>query len=177
MKVLTKLKPNEMPEKSQTITPELKSEAARSMFNRFKLEYDTRFGHGCDAPYLYEPEKGADWAGELSLIYGPEYPGSIRNHAKSWNAALDDAFSAAVEKLRKETPIKDGKPAWHEAPGQTIYAVKMAAMAIDGDLYAFADEALMVGDYGRLETSLEQQKLDEILRHPERYAILEVYPK
>lgn len=120
--------------------------------------------------YLHEEEPE-----DIECIFGSDNPDAIVKAAEGWNKQLLDDFTHAL----KQVPI-DLSPeslADYKYSSQ-IYALRKAAMAIDGAFYSYAEYALLVDSNATYFTTvLHTAELKEIQANPENYALIEVWPK
>lgn len=150
--------------------------AAMACFRAFNDAYDDNADD--DEAYLHQPDSERDAAECVSFVDGRSDPAGILRVAEGWNRTVSDTFDAVLEQLRASAPKRpDGTVDWLGAPSQTIYLMKKAAMALDGQVNDFADRALLVNRYGYPTALFEPDQLKAVQDDPSAYATLEVWPK
>lgn len=150
-------------------------QAAAVLFNTVSEQYNEQV-HDPDV-YLYDYGDRSDMDKALNMIYGPDSPDKIKETAASWNQEIMDEFSRALKALADATPKTEaGALDWLRAPSPVIYDMKKAAMALDGDFYEYARQALLISKKGYFTTFLTDAQLEHILTHPEEYAVINVIP-
>ena len=107
---------------------------------------------------------------------GKADPEGIAELARSWNPGLADDFQRAISEA-EQASAGVGAGRWLSVPGQLVYGLKKAAMALDGDFYCFAEKALLVNEYRYFTTRLSDVELEDVARNPGSYAAIDVYPK
>ena len=123
----------------------------------------------CDAGTCRDAYLATEYCTGDNFVFGTDDPEEILKAAKGWNDAIVARLYAAIE-------------AYLQSPRQTtLYDLKKAAMAADDDLYSFGDEAVLVPDSQTgsywLHPNLHEEQFDEIMAHPENFAIVEVATK
>ena len=149
MKTLIKILPEERPGSDDP------AELALTLFLTARGAYDECAGD--DEAYLADPE------------------GMIRL-ASLWNLGLADDFQRALSEAEKASTGEDTRR-WLSVPGQIMYELKKAAMALDGDFFLFAEKALLVDEHRYFTTRLTDEELEDIVKNPGNYALIEVHPK
>ena len=102
-----------------------------------------------------------------NFVFGADNPEEILKAAKGWNDTITARLHAAIE-------------AYLQSPRQTTLSdLKEAAMAADDDLCSYGDEAVFipdsqVGTVYWLHPKLHEDQFDEVMAHPENFAIVEV---
>lgn len=126
--------------------------------------------------YLVEPpnyDDHADVIEFIGLIDGAEYPDAIKAIAQYWNSDITANFENKLANLTaKAGKAKD----WLNHPTE-VYQLRVAAMALDDTFYDFAEQALLVNEYGHFTTVLKDAEKEHILAHPEEYVRIEVHAK
>lgn len=178
MLVLMKIPSEDMPDETALrdgSNNEL-DDAAEILFNTVKDQYNEQAD--CSDAYLHEYGDVSGLAENLGLVLGARDPDTIRDTAENWNKRVQKDFDNAVKTLaRSLRPLPDGTYPWLDGSSTEIYALKKAAMALDGQFYDFADYALLVNQAQYFTTVLTSIELTDILRNPGQYAIIEVSPK
>lgn len=156
--------------RDQNSTPDT---LALALFQTAKMVYND----DCPDPeaYLHQPDNDAPYAQELELLDGAVNPEGLTNLARSWNNDIANTMEKALATILA-TQVCDGPARWLAAPPNQVYDLKTAVMALDGDFYAFADQALLVNEAG-FTTMLKALELNYIIQHPEQYAAITVWPK
>lgn len=114
----------------------------------------------------------------LDFHDGAVEPERIVSLAEDWNKCIEKHLDAVLARMQAAAGLRlDGTRAWLDCPPSDIYALKKAAMDLDGHVYAFAERALLVNEHQDLTTILQPEDLLEIKRCPADYVVLEVYPK
>lgn len=169
MFVLMKLMPNERPHNDDV------NETAAAAFDKFCEVYEDQVRD--PEVYLHRPDgMSGGIAEEISFRDGKTEADFIRVMAKNWNKTLADTFDKAFSVLEKTVPTnEDGARDWLKCDIYKIYDMKRAAMALDGQLYDFADYALLVRNH--ITTKLEPAELEDIMNHPENYVFIDAQPK
>lgn len=170
MKVLIKIKSEREPEQ----TPD---QLAKALFNRLQNAYLDQSGDR--EAYLLQPDVCGEHTAEiLSFVDGMENPETLKKEAENWNHELEASFTMALRNLEctlKRKPNMDAK--WLNAPDPLLYDLKKAAMALNDDFYCFAECATLIDIHDTLQCRLDSKEKNDILEHPENYAILQVWPK
>ena len=130
------------------------------------IYYDSSSG---SESYLHDEINDED------CIFGDEQPQALILSAETWNAKIREDARQALEKLELARRDNDG-----EYPLDTLdtYYAKKALFALDNCFYVYAEYATCLGyeqDY--FKASVQEDELEDIQVHPERYALIEVYPK
>ena len=169
MKILMKVDPDIRPEDSED-----RDELAMTLFRSVKDVYNEDAGD--KEAYLVEPEEeGA--SEELDLVDGATDPGNIIKMAENWNRNVAKDFEMALVSAISKAGDTTGFMKWLNVPSQTVYTLKKAVMALDGDFYEFAETALLVNEHNYFTTRLEDAQLADIKANPGGYASITVYPK
>lgn len=114
----------------------------------------------------------------LDFHDGAVEPERIVSLAEDWNKCIERHLDAVLARMQAAAGFRpDGTRAWLDCPPSDIYALKKAAMALDGHVYAFAERALLVDEHRYLTTILRPEELLEIKSSPVDYVVLEVCPK
>ena len=114
----------------------------------------------------------------LDFHDGAVEPERIVSLAEDWNKCIEKRLDAVLARMQAAAgPRHDGTRAWLDCPPSDIYALKKAAMALDGDFYDFADSALLMKDRNHLSVLLKDVELSDVMARPEDYAVIEVTPK
>ena len=148
------------PEESHTI----RSEAL------FKTVQDIYFDSSTDAEsYL------RDGICDDDCIFGDEQPQVIIQRAESWNARLQEDARQALEKLEQVRRTNGGE---YPMDSLDTYHARKALLALDNRFYDYAEYATCLDpDQDYFGTIIREAELKDIQAHPERYALIEVYPK
>ena len=109
------------------------------------------------------------------FVFGDEQPQAIIQRAESWNARLQEDARQALEKLEQVRRSNGGE---YPMDSLDIYYARKALMALDNRFYDYAEYATCLGeDQDSFETIIREDELQDIQAHPERYALVEIYPK
>ena len=86
-----------------------------------------------------------DHVADDDIIFGSDNPQAILDAAKEWNILLQDNLREALNGY----VVSFNKNKGHDNPTAVLdntatYELKKAAMAVDNDFYAFADDALYI---------------------------------
>lgn len=131
--------------------------------------------------YLYDPvgDERIDGVAEaIGLKDGRDDPEAVLSLARGWNAAVASLFDAALSQLISHAPKRpDGSTDWLAAPSTDIYQLKKEAMALDGQVYDFAEHALLVNQHMYPTSVLQPEELASIETAPSDYVAFEVWPK
>ena len=168
MKILMKILPEERPVADDP------AELALTLFRMARDAYGECAGDS--EAYLAEPDASLPADEALGLLDGKADPEGIAELARSWNPGLADDFQRALSKA-EQASAGVGAGRWRSVPGQLVYGLKKAAMALDGDFYCFAEKALLVNEHRYFTTRLSDAELEDIGRNPGSYAVIDVYPK
>lgn len=170
MKALIKIQSERKPGQ----TPD---QLAAALFGRLQSAYLDQSGDR--EAYLLQPEVcGEHIAETLSFVDGMENPETLKKEAENWNGRLEASFTMALRNLEctlKRRPDMGAR--WLSAPDPLLYDLKKAAMALDDDFYCFAECAVLTNIDNILRCRLDDEEKKDILKHPEGYAILQVWPK
>lgn len=167
MKILLKV-----PADIRQIPIDCKDKIATELFKHVKSQYDTQVHNQA---YLANIDNGSP-AENISLVLGAEHPETIKRTAENWNADRSREFDTALKTVnasrRGQSPDN-----WHNANTHALYALKKAAMTLDGDFFMFAEHALLINRYEYFTTIITDGQLRQILQIPGNYATMEVTPK
>lgn len=156
-------------------------ELAMGLFARAKDAYEASASD--HTAYLAEAWSAETAAAGLALVDGSARPQEVLDMARNWNQDVamefEHALNAAEAQVTCSTdPDKKGaRRQWLTCPKPALYRLKVAAMALDGDFYDFADSALLMKDRNHLSVLLKDVELSDIMARPEDYAVIEVTPK
>ena len=109
------------------------------------------------------------------FVFGDEQPQEIIQRAESWNAQLQEDVRRALENLEQIRRKNGGE---YPMDSLDTYQARKALLALDNRFYDYAECATCLGqeqDY--FETIIREEELRDIQIHPERYALVAVYPK
>ena len=109
------------------------------------------------------------------FVFGDEQPQTIIQRAESWNARLQEDARQALEKLEQ---VRRNNGGVYPMDSLDTYDARKALLELDNRFYDYAEYATCLGenqDY--FETIIREDELKDIQAHPERYALVEVYPK
>ena len=168
MKTLMKIFPEERPGSDDPV------ELALTLFLMARDAYDKCAGD--DETYLADPGGSLPLDKAVGLLDGKADPEGMISLARSWNTDLADDFQRALSEAEKATAGTGGHR-WLSVPGQIMYELKKAAMALDGDFYIFAEKALLINEHRYFTTRLTDEELEDIGKNPGNYALIEVHPK
>lgn len=108
-------------------------------------------------------------------LFGFEKPSVLKAYADGWNDVIADDFDAA---LRSVARYKAETGAYPVSPSFLASAMEKTAAAMNDDFCAFADYAVVVDNAQNcFRARLTNAELEEITKHPENYAIIEVFPQ
>lgn len=145
-------------------------ERALAAFARVKAEYNETVDD--PAAYLHESDDESQMLGLMNPIDGRDDPGWLVRIAENWNAGIQKAYTDAVRALQDAAP--EGNYLAHP---DKVYPVKKAAMALDGEFYMFADNALLVNGHSGFTVLMRDDDMARIRACPGDYLIISVFPK
>ena len=109
------------------------------------------------------------------FVFGDEQPQTIIQRAESWNARLQEDARQALEKLEQ---VRLSNGGLYPMDSLDTYDARKALLALDNRFYDYAEYATCLGeDQDSFETIIREDELQDIQAHPERYALVEIYPK
>lgn len=150
-------------------------ELASILFDIASDAYDECAGDS--EAYLTDPDYSLPMDKATSLLDGKADPEGIVKLARGWNEGLAADFQRILSEAEKAQTSGTGAQRWLSVPSQTMYALKKAVRALDGDFYTFAENALLVNEHRYFTTRLTDEELSDIEKNPGNYAVIEVYPK
>lgn len=166
MKILMQI-PAQSPEETE-------EQFCERLFDSIQTHYVKTTGGAPDAPRLKILEPYAD---NMQPIFGSKHPNEIVNAAKTWNRRIEQEFTQAMLGLIAETGPEDNLDRhWLGAGAPAIYRMKCAATALDSAFYPFAEQMLFLSN-SQFTAVLQPDERNAILAHPERFALINVYPE
>ena len=119
------------------------------------------------------------------LVDGAKEPEKLIKEAESWNAAIDGRLEKEFQKvlhMYEANPNNGFVNALSEACNEgnvVCYNIQKLLSSYDDEVTYGSDYGIISRPYGRLHARMQEEELQEIREHPEKYftAIISIYGK